>query len=65
MLFPFYSYLYDVIPTVYGEMSSVEMLITATSNIIEVFFGNGFIRMIFVILAPCLTFYSILEKEFN
>lgn len=65
MLFPFYSYLYDVIPTVYGEMSSVEMLITATSNIIEVFFGNGFIRMIFVILTPCLTFYSILEKEFN
>lgn len=65
MLFPLYSYLYDVIPTVYGEMSSVEMLITATSNIIEVFFGNGFIRMIFVILAPCLTFYSILEKEFN
>lgn len=65
ILFPFYSYLYDVIPTVYGEMSSIEMLITATSNIIEVFFGNGFIRMIFVILTPCLTFYSILEKEFN
>ena len=61
MVLPFYLYLYDFMPIVYGNMGEIEKFIKATQEVISLLLGSGLIRLFFVVLTPCATFSSITE----
>lgn len=62
IVFPFYEYLFDTLPLIYGEMYSIDFFLKATKEITHLLLGSGFIRMIFVILAPMTTFSTISDN---
>ncbi len=62
IVFPFYEYLYDTLPLIYGKMYSIDFFLKATKEITHLLLGSGFIRMIFVILAPMTTFSTISDN---
>lgn len=63
MLFPFYEYLYQTLPMVYNtDLSLFVYLRLATKEVIDLLFCNGFLRMIFVVLAPLLAYQYAIDE---
>lgn len=59
IVFPFYEATYEMLPLMYGHLNDFSMFIKATKDVIDILLGSGFIRMIFVVLAPLATLSAI------
>ena len=63
MLFPYYEYLYQTLPMVYNtDLSLFVYLRLATKEVIDLLLCSGFLRMIFVVLAPLLAYQYAIDE---
>lgn len=52
MVLPYYFEIYEILPVFYKNLTVLSRFAKATKEIIEIFLGSGFIRLMFVILTP-------------
>lgn len=61
LVYPFYEYAYNNMPLLSMRLSKIELFLHTLKQITTTLLGNGFIRMIFVLLSPYIAFITICE----
>lgn len=60
-LYPYYGYLFDTLPIIYGNMSFIQLAIKATQEIADLLLFSGVIRFFFIMCTPFSVFQAIYE----
>ena len=61
MILPYYQYLYDTLPLIYGHMDNLSFFMKSTKEIIHLLLGSGYVRMFMILATPLATYSSIVD----